>query len=310
MRGHGEGLVDQVRSPCRTRDGWEFRSRSARRARRPRWGVGRSSSARPTGGRRSWSPWSRGRRSAGSASMPVRASGEKLARSSMARRSSSSQSMVVRRRRSRGRGRRPSRRVEQVAARVQGLDRLRRRTGRGQEAGLEPCEAVRHGARSRVHGGRRPSATSRVRVVEHVGAIAGQGHLEEAPDEGRAARRRWRRGSWRSVLEALEDALHQVSRLGREPVAALEVSTRVRRLHRPGGGALGTRSRVSAMLPLVHAQLRAAASSSSRKALQHPPVGRLLEPAASSAVVGPASGSGRSSARRCARAWSKRQLVQ
>jgi hypothetical protein len=58
------------------------RTESARRARRPRWGAGRSSSARPTGGRRSSSPSSRGRRSAGSPPCPSarRATGSRAPR--------------------------------------------------------------------------------------------------------------------------------------------------------------------------------------------------------------------------------------
>ena len=68
------------------------RSGAARPRARRRWVAGRSSSARPSGGRRSSSPSSPGPTKRKLASIPVSASGEKLVRSSSISRTSSSQS--------------------------------------------------------------------------------------------------------------------------------------------------------------------------------------------------------------------------
>ena len=123
--------------------------------------------------------------------MPVSASGERLARSSIARRTSSSQSMS-----SGAKVTRPassaasasSASSERATSAAPGSPRKRVREAR---------EAVGHGQRPAVQRARArcvgpPSA------VEHVGAVGGERELEERAREARALRRRARRGCARS----------------------------------------------------------------------------------------------------------------
>ena len=86
--------VAMLSRPRSVEDGPRARAEAAQRALavRRRSGVGRSSSATPTSGRRSWSRWSPDPRNGSSPPWRSSASGEKLFRSSSSSRTSSSQS--------------------------------------------------------------------------------------------------------------------------------------------------------------------------------------------------------------------------
>ena len=178
--------------------------------------------------------------------MPVSASGENAARSSIAMRTSSSQSMS-----SGAENTRPASSASCASNGPSCASALPTRVGLAEEAHLQARQAVAHRIRAAVHR-RQLNRVGLVGMIEHVGAIGGERQLEQRAGK-RVARLDQREEAARGQVHALQRAADQADDLAHQPVRRVGVAA-PRRRRAPLRGSPSARSDHGADLRLVQPQ--------------------------------------------------------